>query len=147
VLAGLRPPALRRSPRPHLLAKLPEASVNTSATPADEDHRKRVTVGGALVSAFRGRAGRRSGRVWAGHGRGGLRSALAAADRLRLRRCRPVLAGRLTAVFTGLAATGASAADQARAASRALDDWTRTVMVVDTPIIPPGPPAPPVPLS
>jgi hypothetical protein len=27
------------------------------------------------------------------------------------------------------------------------DTWTRTVMVVDAPVTPPGPPAPPMPLS
>jgi hypothetical protein len=58
-----------------------------------------------------------------------------------------VLPGALGALFLAGVAQQASAAQQAQALARALDAWTRTVMVINTPVSPPGPPLPPVPLA
>jgi hypothetical protein len=58
-----------------------------------------------------------------------------------------VLATALGALFLAGVAQQASAAQQARALATVLDAWTRTVLVINTPVIPPGPPLPPVPLA
>jgi hypothetical protein len=58
-----------------------------------------------------------------------------------------VLTGVLSALFLAGVAQQASAAQQAQALAAALDAWTRTVLVVNTPVVPPGPPLPPVPLA
>jgi hypothetical protein len=58
-----------------------------------------------------------------------------------------VLTGALSALFLAGVAQQASAAQQAQTMAAALDAWTRTVLVVNTPVVPPGPPLPPVPLA
>jgi hypothetical protein len=58
-----------------------------------------------------------------------------------------VLEGALSALFLAGVAQQASAAQQARALAAALDAWTRTVLVINTPVTPPGPPLLPVPLA
>jgi hypothetical protein len=58
-----------------------------------------------------------------------------------------VLTAPLSARFLIGVAQQASAAQQAQALAAALDAWTRTVLVVNTPVVPPGPPLPPVPLA
>jgi hypothetical protein len=50
-----------------------------------------------------------------------------------------VLGPALAGVFAAGAAQGNSAADQARAMAAAIDAWTRTVVVVITPPVPPAP--------
>jgi hypothetical protein len=52
----------------------------------------------------------------------------------------PGIGAQLTAAFQNGASAGASAADQAQGIGNALDTWTRTVMVLNTPVTPPGPP-------
>ncbi len=58
-----------------------------------------------------------------------------------------VLAPGLIALLIAGVVSSPSAAEQAQAMATILDTWTRTVMVVNTPVTPPGPSAPPVPLS
>lgn len=58
-----------------------------------------------------------------------------------------VLTAALIGLFTSGAADKKTAAQQADAIATLLDSWTKTVMVVNTPITPPGPPLPPAPLS
>lgn len=58
-----------------------------------------------------------------------------------------VLSGPLGALFLAGVAQQASAAQQAQALATTLDAWTRTVLVINTPLTPPGPPLPPVPLT
>lgn len=57
-----------------------------------------------------------------------------------------VLSGGLTAAFAAGLAPASDAPAQATLIAGVLDAWTRTVMVVNTPLSPPGPPLPPVPL-
>lgn len=58
-----------------------------------------------------------------------------------------VLSAALIALFTSGVADKKTAAQQADAIATLLDTWTKTVMVVNTPITPPGPPLPPAPLT
>jgi hypothetical protein len=58
-----------------------------------------------------------------------------------------VLVGVLNGLFLAGVAQKASAAQQAQALASALDGWTRTVMVINTSVVPPGLPLPAVPLA
>ncbi|MBI3803958.1 MAG: hypothetical protein HY282_09390 [Nitrospirae bacterium] len=58
-----------------------------------------------------------------------------------------VLSISLIALFAAGPSQKKTAAQQADAIATLLDGWTKTVMVINTPITPPGPPLPPVPLS
>lgn len=58
-----------------------------------------------------------------------------------------VLSGTLTAAFNAGASASATADSQASLIATALDAWTHTVTVINTPVSPPGPPLPPVPLA
>lgn len=58
-----------------------------------------------------------------------------------------VLTGLLIGMFTTGMLQKKSAADQADALATLLDTWTKTVMVVNTPVTPPGPPLLPTPLT
>ena len=58
-----------------------------------------------------------------------------------------MLANGLGILFLAGVAQQAAAAQQARALAAALDGWTRTVLVINTPVTPPGPPLPPVALA
>jgi hypothetical protein len=58
-----------------------------------------------------------------------------------------VLTTGLAGVFVAGAAPGVTVTQQAQAIATVLDTWTRTVVVINTPITPPGPPLPPVPLT
>jgi hypothetical protein len=51
-----------------------------------------------------------------------------------------VLSGGLTGPLTSGTGEGTTAAGQAQLLAAVLDTWTRTVMVLNTPITPPGPP-------
>jgi hypothetical protein len=57
------------------------------------------------------------------------------------------LATLMAAVLPAGLAPGASPSSQANAVSAALDAWTKSVTVVNTPVTPPGPPLPAVPLA
>ena len=58
-----------------------------------------------------------------------------------------VLPAGLAGVLAAGTAEGATTSGQAQATAATLDSWTRTVLVVNTPLIPPGPPAPPIGLT
>jgi len=58
-----------------------------------------------------------------------------------------VLTTGLAGAFAAGAAPGVTVAQQAQAIATMLDAWTRKVVVVNTPITPPGPPLPPVALT
>jgi hypothetical protein len=58
-----------------------------------------------------------------------------------------VLVGALNALFLAGVAQKPSAAQQAQTLAAALDGWTRTVMVINTSVVPPGLPLPAVPLA
>jgi hypothetical protein len=58
-----------------------------------------------------------------------------------------VLLAPLSAIFAAGGAPAVTAAEQADAIAGALDAWTKTVMVINTPVTPPGPANPAVPLA
>lgn len=58
-----------------------------------------------------------------------------------------VLSAGLPGVLAAGTANGGTTSRQAQAIAATLDSWTRTVLVVNTPLIPPGPPAPPIGLT
>lgn len=58
-----------------------------------------------------------------------------------------VLTAGLAGAFAAGVVPGVTAPQQAQAIATVLDAWTRTVMVINTPITPPGPPLPPAPLT
>jgi hypothetical protein len=58
-----------------------------------------------------------------------------------------VLPAGLADVLAAGTAEGATTSGQAQSVAATLDSWTRTVLVVNTPLVPPGPPAPPIGLT